>query len=178
MFWRGQRSGQIPGGWEAEDFIQAAIKKALSQDRMWKSEENTLFEFLKNIISSDINNLAEKVENKIESRASGIPEETAGHKIVNISDLQVRRSDWPDAHLLQEQETHERELIQAQVGDHPLDKAIIKVVIESGLSRSSDIAAELGIPVSEVYKAKRRLRRKCQSLEETEHSRINNARMG
>ncbi len=167
MFWRGQRRGQIPGGWEAEDFIQAAIKKALSQDRIWKPEENTLFEFLKNIISSDINNLAEKVENKIESRAAMTPEDTDRH-IVSISDLQVERSDWPDAYLLKEQEKYERELIKEQVGDNPLDQAIIKVVIENGLSRSAEIAEELGVHISEVYKAKKRLRRKCQSLQETE----------
>ena len=167
MFWRGQRKGQIPGGLEAEDFIQTAIKKALGRDRIWKPEESTLFEFLKNIISSDINNLAEKVENKIESRAAVTPGETDGHT-VNISDLQAGRSDWPDICLLKEQETYERELIQSQVGDNPLDQAIIRVVIENGLSRSADIAAELGVPVSEIYKAKRRIRRKCQFIRETE----------
>jgi DNA-directed RNA polymerase specialized sigma24 family protein len=163
MVWRGEHKGSIPGGLEAEDFIQAALKKALSKERIWNSSEHSLVEFLTNIISSDINHLAEKTENVIEQRATTLRSDT-DRNVICIKDLPGKRADWPDTYSLNDQERYDLEFIQSQVGDNPTDRAVVRSVIQDGLSRSADIAIELGVPVSEVYKSKKRLRRKCQYL--------------
>lgn len=160
LFWRGDGQGPIPGGWEPADFIQAAFRKALSQERIWKSSECSLFDFLKGIISSDISNRALKSENRVESRITSESVEAA-QNIVAAGQLPTKGSEWPDAGLRQEQE---EEQILERVGENELDQAVVRCVLEQGLSVAAEIAAELNVPVNDVYKSKKRLRRRFQYL--------------
>lgn len=160
MFWRGDSRGPIPGGWEVADFVQAALKKALTRERIWKPSEQSLFEFLKDIISSDISHLALKSENRVESRlASRAPE--ADKNFAVAANLPGKESDWPDSDLRHEQEKKD---ILERVGENELDQNVVRCVLDQGLSSSGEIAAALNVRVCEVYKSKKRLRRKLQSL--------------
>ena len=160
MYWRGDRNGPIPGGLEAADFVQAAFRKGLTQERIWKSSERSLFEFLKDIISSDISHLALKSENRVESRISMVAAEVDKDSVL-AANLQGQRSEWPDAHLSHEQE---QKYILAQVGKNELDQDVVRCVVERDLSVSGEIASMLNVAVTEVYKSKKRLRRKLQYL--------------
>jgi len=160
MFWRGDSHGPIPGGWEVADFVQAAFRKGLTQERIWRSSQRSLFDFLKGIISSDINHLALKTENQIESRIADMRAE-ADRATRVIAELPGRGSDWPDADLRLKQE---QEHILERVGDNQLDQNVVRCVLEHRLSVSADIAAKLNVPVNEVYKSKKRLRRKLRYL--------------
>lgn len=160
MFWRGNGQGPIPGGWEPADFIHAAFMKALSKERTWKSSECSLFDFLKGIISSDISNRALKSENRVESRIATESVE-AGKNVVIATQLPTKGSEWPDVGLRQEQE---QEHILERVGANELDQAVVRCVLGQGLSVAAEIAAELNVPVNDVYKSKKRLRRKFQYL--------------
>ena len=64
LSWRGLRSGAIPGGKTADDFVQDAIVKAIEGRRLWKQHECSLFQHLSGIISGDINHLVMSTENK------------------------------------------------------------------------------------------------------------------
>lgn len=160
MFWRGESNGPIPGGWEPEDFVQAALRKGLSRVRVWRSSDHSLFDFLKGIISSDISNLALKSENVAESRVTTTPAD-ANRNSVSAANLPGKRSEWPDASSSGDEELME---ILQRVGEKDLDRKIVRCVLEKGLSASGEIAAELNLPVGEIYKAKKRLRRKFEYL--------------
>jgi hypothetical protein len=63
--WRGQRSGQVPGGIEPEDIVHTAIEKTKSEERIWRSTEISLLQHLMGVISSHINHLAMSYENRM-----------------------------------------------------------------------------------------------------------------
>lgn len=160
MFWRGESKGPIPGGWEPADFVQAAFKKGLTGIRVWKSSNHSLFDFLKDIISSDISNLALKSENRVESRVTTAAGD-AGSNLVSTESLPGNRSEWPDTGSFDENEVAP---ILQRVGENDFDQKVVRCVLEMGMSVSSEIAAELKVPVNDVYKSKKRLRRRFQYL--------------
>jgi hypothetical protein len=160
MFWRGDSQGPIPGGWEPADFIQAAFRKGLTQERIWKPSEQSLFDFLKGIISSDISNQALKSENQVESRIGDSTSEP-GNNFVVAANLAEKGADLPDASLRNEAE---KQLILEKIGTNELDRSVVQCVLGDTLSASAEIAAELHVPVNEIYKSKRRLRQKLQYL--------------
>ena len=129
MFWRGDSHGPIPEGWEVADFVQAAFGKGLTQDRIWRSSLRSLFDFLKGIISSDIDHLALKTENQIESRIADMPTETGRNTGVNAN-LPGRAADWPDADLRLKQE---QEHILRRVGANQLNQNVIRCALEHRL---------------------------------------------
>src|SRR5262245_33436415 len=64
LIWRGMRFGPIPGGHTSYDFVQAAIEKTKEGIRAW-NPEISIFQHLAGVILSDINHLANSVENQI-----------------------------------------------------------------------------------------------------------------
>jgi DNA-directed RNA polymerase specialized sigma24 family protein len=101
-----------------------------------------------------------KSENRVESRlASRAPE--ADKNFAVIANLPGKESDWPDSDLRDEQEKKD---ILERVGENELDQNVVRCVMDQGLLSSGEIAAALNVPVGEVYKSKKRLRRKLQSL--------------
>jgi hypothetical protein len=64
LIWRGTRFGPIPGGQTSHDFVQAAIEKTKGGIRAWNPEVS-IFQHLAGAILSDINHLANSVENQI-----------------------------------------------------------------------------------------------------------------
>src|ERR1041384_6800201 len=161
MFWRGETNGPIPGGWEPKDFVQAAFNKALAGVRVWKSSNGSVFDFLKDIISSDISNLATKSENRNEYRVPEAESEAATAGFVSARELKGSRAEWPDTDSSHDDELHH---LLARAGENELDQKVVKCVLEQGISVSGAIASELKVPVSEIYKSKKRLRRRFQYL--------------
>jgi len=64
LIWRGTRFGPIPGGQTSHDFVQAAIEKTKRGIRIW-NPEISIFQHLAGIILSDINHLANSIENQV-----------------------------------------------------------------------------------------------------------------
>jgi len=64
LIWRGTRFGPIPGGQTSHDFVQAAIEKTKRGIRIWNPEVS-IFQHLAGIILSDINHLANSIENQV-----------------------------------------------------------------------------------------------------------------
>ncbi|HMA74427.1 MAG TPA: hypothetical protein VKP67_23500 [Xanthobacteraceae bacterium] len=64
LIWRGTRFGPIPGGQTSHDFVQAAIEKTKQGIRIW-NPEISIFQHLAGIILSDINHLANSIENQV-----------------------------------------------------------------------------------------------------------------
>lgn len=129
---------------QSHDFVQHAIEKALSKARTFDNGK-TLFHNLCQIISSDISHDIGCFDNRhIKSEDD---------TIINIIDYQ----DSP------EYTTHYRHLVGHflnYLGSHDAEaKIIANLIINSDITRSSELAVQSGFSVREIENIKKRLRR-------------------
>lgn len=164
LTWRGSKSGTIPGSKEPMDFIQEAIMKALHGQRLWVQERVDLLTFLKGIISSDINNLVEKSENKLEIRATLAEEETNAFT-VDISGLESDPvSPFYGSPYIHYEQKETRDRILSKLQEDKIAYAVVRLVIDEGIDRPKQIAERLNIDIKDVFNAKKRLRRLRQDI--------------
>lgn len=154
LTWRGSYNGEVPGGWEAEDFVREAVRKALDGTRNWP-EKQTLLDFLKGIISSEVSQRVEAYENVHGRRATTNAAEVDSATI----DISGIADDFRQSATVAVEWTERRALILAQLDDS-IDRDIVTLIIDEGLDRPQEIAERLGIPIEAVYNARKRLRRK------------------
>lgn len=156
--WRGNPAGVIPGGWEVEDFIQSAIGKALTGMRKWDGEQD-LLEFLKGIISSEVSSRFGRLENRRERRATTVFVEKDAYTI-DISTV-VDDSLVASPRFFEDSESREKVLALMQ---DPIDREILRLVIDEGMDRPREIAGKLNITVQDFWNRKKRLRRRRNEL--------------
>jgi DNA-directed RNA polymerase specialized sigma24 family protein len=152
----------VPGGWEVNDFIQAAVRKALDGTRKWHPEEQDLLSFMKGIISSEVSSRATAIENANDRRATTLPAEADVHTV----DVSSRQDESLSSAPSVVEYAQWRNLLLAKLED-PLERAIVTLVIDEDLDQPQEIADRLQVSVDEVYNAKKRLRRKRPQLEQT-----------
>lgn len=161
LTWRGVRRGSAPGGIEAPDLAATALELVILGKRSWDRAAYPDFEvFLRGVVDSLISNLVRSLENRRTRRIghpdpaeeSSDPEGFAGREPGPV-ELLVSRED---------QEAFRAAVIKALEGDGEAFQVL--ECLEAGITKPAEIAAYLGLPVSEINNTQRRLRRKLGSF--------------
>jgi hypothetical protein len=135
--------------WEmhATDFVQTAIEKAMSRQRSW-NPNLSLFQNLWQVVSSDVSHAAVSYENK--------NVDPVDETIVQISDC---RANPEDSAISRSQVDH----LLKYLCSHDAEAAsIAHLILNAGVTKSSELSVELKRSVSEIKNIKKRLRRLCQ----------------
>lgn len=174
LFWRGIYGGHLPEGKEVEDLVNQAIDKIISGQRQWDPDTNPdLFLFLRGIVDSDLNHLAESEENRyvrsetVSVAGSDCDEEEK--EISVITSMPTPNSDPEETLLLREEETRCEEFFWNFYGS--LDgKHLLQKIVEciwDDVEKPADIAEKLGVPVNDIYNARKQLQRRLDEYRNT-----------
>jgi DNA-directed RNA polymerase specialized sigma24 family protein len=159
LYWRGipmKAGGKAPGGIEPEDLAAEAIVDAIEGRRAWDAvKQPDYLAFLKGVIDSKINHAATKIEN---SRTRQLAPTADGKDPLEA--IPDRAGSDPETIYADQEAGHRfRQLILAEIkGDDLVEK--IFECLEAGIEKPADIAELLGMDVSEIYTAQKRLRTK------------------
>ena len=163
MTWRGRRGTATPGAAEAEDFVNDAIVKTISGQRVWQEEKCTLFQHLAGVVVSDISHAAEAAENRLMRADDAKENQSAG---------------WPpgkaDERPDQEQEAlwrSEQRRVLGHLDDiDPRLAEMAELILIEDVDGSADLAKRLGCSISEVVNMRKRMKRALANflLEEEE----------
>ncbi len=162
--WRTGDHKDLALGLQGLDIAQTAIEKVLTGERAWNPERGDLFLYLKGVVDSLMSQMADSLDNTIQAR---LAEDEEGKDLPDRTEFQALRHD--DFGLLS---AHQRsrgtnsdvenervaKLFAAIQGEDDL-MAVLDVVMSSGETKPAEIAAELGIEVTEVNNRLKRLRR-------------------
>jgi hypothetical protein len=164
LCWRGivgSRGGAAPGGVEPADLAAAAITDVIEGTRSWDREAQPDFlNFLRGVVDSKVSHLVREVENRKSRRlapADSGEEGAAAHGVAGRE---------PDpAQFVQEREAADRfraRVFKAVEGDEIASKVF--ECLEAEYTKPQEMAELLGLTVSEINNAQKRLRRKVNEL--------------
>ena len=166
--WRTANAVELPRGETVDSIVSLAFEKVLSGERHWEPQrEPELKWYLMGVIDSLLSHLARHQDNR---RLAALPtlEPSSGQGAAEQAGSSA--APWhaqplldPETVLLQkEQEAREQQglqLLTEAAQDDPLVAQIIQAM-RHGHHKAGEIATVLGIAVTEVYKAMKRLDRK------------------
>jgi hypothetical protein len=155
--WRGQRSGAIPGGKTAADIVQDAIVKTMSGQRAWKEQQNSLFDHLAGVISSEISHLVESRENRATLRVDE-----------NIVQLLNHRED-PETIIVRKAQEHTFLIYLAK--KKPVLRALAELILYDANADTPNLMVKLDLSLREVESLKKALRRATEAFLEGEDGR-------
>lgn len=148
--WRTGRTDALAKGLMPDDIAAQAILSVISGERAWEPDRGPLLPFLKRVVDSLMNHLAESNDNsRLERFISNPPPIAANAYPIDfedspeLGDTAEKRID-----LLFEAAAGKPELIE-----------VLEAIIEFGEPRPRFIAARIGKPVSHVNNCFKRLRR-------------------
>jgi hypothetical protein len=135
----------------ATDFVQTAIEKAMSRQRSWDLNRS-LFQNLWQVVSSEISHAAGSYDNK--------NFDPVDETIVQISDC---RENPEDTAIYRSQVDH---LLRYLRCHDPDAASIANLILNVGVTKSSELSVELKRPVPEIENIKKRLRRLCRKYQQ------------
>jgi DNA-directed RNA polymerase specialized sigma24 family protein len=159
LYWRGilgSRGGMAPGGIEAADLAAAAIVDVLEGNRVWDPKAHPdLLNFLRSVVDSKVNHLVEGVENQKTRRhaATNSGEEGA-------SAYQVAGREPVPADFVANRESADKlrsSIFKALEGDEIAYNVF--ECLDAEITKPSEIAQMLGVPVTDINNAQKRLGR-------------------
>jgi len=161
-FWRGQKATN--GNLDAisyADLVNQAISKALEGNRKWNPEKCSLYTFLCGIIKSDISHLYDGPDHKNLLREYGaVSDEDGSTKSPSLIDGQASTTDGPkDAALKDESEEKVIEFYLTLDDDKDLQR-LCDYLVDG--KTPSEIATLMNVPPSEIYNARKRLKRRAE----------------
>ena len=156
-YWRGQWNGPLPGGQDLQDLVQEGITKVISGQRRWNPQLHPdLFRFLCGVLDSDISHLATGAENRRQRELSP--------SFLQPEDATPATSPLPPVHLAETSQGSESALL-AKIYFQDFEKSLRD---DPELSRylllwkhgytACQIADALGLPLSQVYDLRQKLR--------------------
>jgi DNA-directed RNA polymerase specialized sigma24 family protein len=164
LYWRGilgSRGGRVPGGVESADLASAAIVDVLDGTRVWDPEAHPdLLKFLRSIVDSKVSHLVSEVENRKSRRFAPPDAEEEGSAAHGVTGREPDPADF-----IQDSEAAEKfraMVLKAIEGDELAYKVF--ECLEAEYSKPSEMADLLGVPVSNINNAQKRLRRKVSEL--------------
>jgi DNA-directed RNA polymerase specialized sigma24 family protein len=160
LYWRGayaRHGGAPPGAVEAADLAAEAITDLLDGVRTWdKTKCPSFTAFLMGVVDSKVNHLAESLENRrtrrFEEHGSGNGREIS----TEMENPAALVADEEYARLF-------HSALVTEIGDDPLALKLLEC-FEAGVTRPAEIAQLLGVDVSEINNAQKRLRRKAANV--------------
>lgn len=167
--WRTADPMHLPRGESVESIVSLAFEKVLSGERHWEPDKAPdLKTYLMGVIDSLLSHLSRHKDN---TAVTALPE-TAEPRERQESGWQAQPPADPEtALLLQEQQQYEAQVVQlllATSQDDPVVADIIRA-LQAGHAKAGEIAQVIGIPVTEVYNAMKRLDRKIVRTREQLH---------
>ena len=165
LYWRTGNAVDLPRGETVDSIVSKAMTKVLTGERRWDPiKMPDLKKYLMGVIDSLLNHLAEHTDNTI-LRAmprledgSDVPLDAAQ----NAMPWQQPPRD-PETALLQQETANYEAQVLRQLFDSAQDDPLVLQILEAmqaGHGKPGDIATVLELPVSEIYKAFKRLDRK------------------
>jgi hypothetical protein len=168
--WRTVFDGRMPEGKQIEDVVFTAIEKVFSWERKWDPQKQPdLFDYLKGVIDSDLNHLAECHENMTFVSEADVCKNPDGEKLFTFDDLPGVEPDPETLHILKEvNERAEKFFLDFYyyLDGKPVLQGIVEC-IDDGVTKSADIAERLGVHVKEIYNFFKQLRRKLEDFRKT-----------
>jgi hypothetical protein len=150
LSWRGQRFGAIPGGKTATDIVHDAIVKTMSGQRVWNQRQNSLFDHLAGVISSEISHLVQSRENRTTLRVD--------EKIVQLID---HRED-PETIAIRKAQEHQF-LIHLEK-KKPMLRSLAELLLYDANAATPDLIAKLNLSLREIESLKKALRRATEDF--------------
>jgi hypothetical protein len=175
LYWRGIYGGPMIEGKEAGDLVHISILKVLSGQRQWDPTTHPdLFDFLRSIVNSELNHLAESWENRqVQSDGVSWAEDECGDKQeTSLLETSPDIRSNPEQILAQKQEDARADEFfwgfYEFLEDEPLLRDVI-ACIEDDIEKPADISVKLGIPVQQVYNARKQLQRRIEEYRKSEY---------
>jgi len=155
LIWRGTRFGPIPGGQTSHDFVQAAIEKTKEGTRAWRPGIS-IFQHLAGVILSDINHLANSVENQIAHYDD--------EKVIPIEDHRAT----PEASAIRR--SQEEAFLAFLHAKNPKLRILAFSILHDPVRLGSlELATKLNLSICQVDSLKKALRRATQEFLKSEH---------
>lgn len=172
--WRTRNALELPGGETVDSIVSKAIEKFFLGERDWDPETHPdLRAYLKGVIDSLLNHLAESQENTLmtlvpEPGSKNAPAwEQGSSKRDPAADWLVPSSRSPEAEaLLHEQAAREDRALELLIDECAEDVVLISVLeaMMDGFETPAEISAAKGITVKDIYNATKRLDRKLELI--------------
>lgn len=152
LHWRTGDAVELPRGETVDSIVSLAFTKVLTGERRWEPHKDPdLKRYLMDVIDSLLNHLAEHKDNTVLTERSD--EGRGGATSPRDPETELLRQEKVrrEAHVLQ--------LLLDEAHDDPLVMHIIRTM-QDGYGKAGEIATVLGIAVTDVYNAMKRLERK------------------
>lgn len=172
--WRRGRAGDLAAGKTAADVVQDVILDTIADKRKWDPQKGALLPWLFDQVRSEISHLLYSAAHKHEVPLAGTESDgslaTSHELYARQGALGITATEDPEETLLTKEEIQQREdaLFRAADGDPELE-ALLAAVANCEF-KPRYLAAELGIPVKDVYNQVKRLRQRALRLLERENS--------
>ncbi len=172
LFWRGIRGGPLPKGNEIQDLVSEAIEKVLTGQRKWDPDTNPdLFLLLRSVVDSDINHLKDCWENgAIRSESTTIVRgsDGSGEHETSVFDKTPCPLATPEQEVFQKEEEARCEAFfwgfYETLSEKPTLQQIVECIYDD-TPKPADIAQRLGVPVNDIYNAKKQLSRRLKEYQ-------------
>lgn len=167
LYWRGlplSAGGAPPGGVDAADLAADAIVDTIEGTRVWDQEaEPDLYRFLRSVVDSKVNHLAESLENQLTRRLDPPGEGDTQPAAYQIAD----RAPDP-ATVCADRKALERfrALVLAVIQGDKLAEGVFSC-LEAEITKPSEMAVILEVRVEEINNAQKRLRRRVEKAMKT-----------
>jgi hypothetical protein len=154
LIWRGTRFGPIPGGQTSHDFVQAAIEKTTRGIRAW-NPDISIFQHLAGVVLSDINHLANSVENQ-----------TIHHDDEKVIPIEDHRATPEAAAIRRSQEESFLAFLHAK---NPKLRILAFSILHDPVRLGGlELATKLNLSICQVDSLKRALRRATEEFHKNE----------
>lgn len=155
LTWRGARFGPVPGGQTSHDFVQAAIEKTTGGIRAW-NPAISIFQHLAGVILSDINHLANSMENQITHYDD--------EKVIPIEDHRAT----PEVSAIRR--SQEEAFLAFLHAKNPKLRILAFSILHDPVRLGSlELATKLNLSICQVDSLKRALRRATEEFLKNEH---------
>lgn len=179
LFWRSIYGGHLPKGKEVVDVVQQAIEKVLSGKRKWDPDIHPdLYEYLKSVIDSDLNHLADSKDNKLTRSETKLVSGTdceGNENEISFFDLRPSEQLDPAEDLLQqENEDLAYKFVwnfHESLADKPRLQKIVECMLDD-IDKPAEIAEQLGEHVNDIYNARKQLQRRLDEYR-NKHMKLN-----
>lgn len=165
LIWRGvsgRQGGTPSGGIQAEDLAAEAIIDLLDGRRVWDASRNPdLIDWLRDVIDSKVSHLVEGKENRVMRRFFAEMNEA---DVTAVSRGRIGTEQPPDESLAEAEEIARLcDSIRVEFAGDDVATRLFSCCID-GVSKPSEVAMILQLPVQTIYDAQKRLRRGVERI--------------
>jgi hypothetical protein len=175
-YWQGVLGGEPPGGEQAMDFVEQAIKKTMKSAegirdldgyRGWDhNAQPDLYLHLKSVVDSDINHLAKSWENRHFRSEAALKRVTDDGNEIDALTMLPADVPSPSDNCVEAEQEQARENVLFEFYDFVSDDPQLKKVVEllfDGVKKS-ELAARLSISPKEMYVVTKRMDRRVKEF--------------